>query len=94
MEAYSAPGALTAALGWFRAFPQDIVDNDAWLKQPLQIPYLAIAEPHVLAPMTEQAARISSKHQVVQIAPAGHWVTQQQPCQIADALIAFLGSES
>lgn len=94
VRAYSAPGALSAALGWFRAFPLDIADNDAWLQEPLQVPYLALAEPHVLAPMTEQAARISSKHQVVQIAPSGHWVTQQQPGQVADALIAFLGEDS
>lgn len=94
VRAYSAAGALSAALGWFRAFPQDIVDNDAWLKQPLDIPYLALAEPHVLAPMTEQASRISARHQVTEIAPSGHWVTQQQPGQVTDALIAFLGGES
>jgi haloacetate dehalogenase len=93
VQAYSAPGALSAALGWFRAFPQDIVDNDVWLRQPLDIPYLAIAEPHVLAPMTDQATRISSKHHVVEIGPSGHWVTQQQPGQVADALIAFLGGD-
>jgi pimeloyl-ACP methyl ester carboxylesterase len=84
---------LSAALGWFRAFPQDIADNDAWLKQRLDIPYLAVTEPHVLAAMTEQASRISTRHQVAAIAPSGHWVTQQQPGQVADALIAFLGGE-
>ena len=91
VRAYSAPGALSAGLGWFRAFPQDITDNDAWLQQPLEVPYLALAEPHVLAPMTEQAARISAKHQVVEITPSGHWVTQQQPGQVTDAIISFLG---
>ena len=90
VQAYSAPGALGAALGWFRAFPQDIVDNDNWLQTPLDIPYLAIAEPHVVTPMTAQAARISNHFQVVQIAPSGHWVTQQQPGQVANALIAFI----
>ena len=92
-RAYSAPGALTAALGWFRAFPQDITDNDAWLAEPLDVPYLALAEPHVLTPMTGQAARISARHQVVEIAPSGHWVTQQQPGQVTSALIEFLGGE-
>ena len=94
VHAYSAPGALSAALGWFRAFPQDIVDNDAWLADPLDVPYLAIAEPHVMAPMTNQAKRISNNHQVVEIAPSGHWVTQQQPAQVSDALTAFLADES
>ena len=94
VQAYSAPGALSAGLGWFRAFPQDITDNDAWLQQPLDVPYLALAEPHVLAPMTEQAARISARHHVAEIAPSGHWVTQQQPGQVTDALIAFLGGDS
>jgi pimeloyl-ACP methyl ester carboxylesterase len=91
VQAYSAPGALSAALGWFRAFPQDAADNDVWLQQPLDLPYLALAEPHVLAAMAAQAPRISARHQVAEIAPSGHWVTQQQPGQVADALIAFLG---
>jgi len=94
VRAYSAPGALSAALGWFRAFPQDITDNQVWLRQPLDVPYLALAEPHVLAPMTAQAARISTRHQVVEIAPSGHWVTQQQPGQVAEALLAFLSGDS
>jgi pimeloyl-ACP methyl ester carboxylesterase len=90
VRAYSAPGALSAALGWFRAFPQDITENDAWLAQPLDIPYLAIAEPHVRAAMAEQAGRISARHQVTEVAPSGHWVTQQQPDQVAAALLTFL----
>jgi haloacetate dehalogenase len=94
VRAYSAPGALSAGLGWFRAFPQDITDNDEWLQQPLDVPYLALAEPHVLAPMTEQATRISARHQVVEIRPSGHWVTQQQPGKVTDALISFLGGDA
>jgi haloacetate dehalogenase len=94
VRAYSAPGALSAALEWFRAFPRDVTDNDAWLQEPLDIPYLALAESHVLAPMTEQAARISARHQVVEITPSGHWVTQQQPDQVTAALISFLGGKS
>jgi haloacetate dehalogenase len=90
VNAYAAPGALSAALGWFRAFDQDIVDNDAWLEQPLEVPYLAIAEPHVLGPMTAQAERISKTQRVVEVSPSGHWVTQQQPAQVADALTSFL----
>jgi pimeloyl-ACP methyl ester carboxylesterase len=93
VRAYAAPGALSAALGWFRAFPTDIADNDVWLSDPLDVPYLALAEPHVLAPMTEQAARISARHQVTEIAPSGHWVTQQQPGQVSSALLSFLGEE-
>jgi len=34
VEAYSRPRVLSAALGWFRAFGQDVEDNREWLQRP------------------------------------------------------------
>ena len=91
VAAYSRPGALNAGLGWFRAFGQDIDDNRAWLATRLEVPWLALGDPRVLAGMAEQGTRISSKSQAVEISPAGHWVLQQQPTKVLDALLPFLG---
>jgi hypothetical protein len=34
VEEYSRPRVLSAALGWFRAFGQDVEDNREWLQRP------------------------------------------------------------
>ena len=93
VAAYSGHGSLTAALGWFRAFPQDIEDNDGWLSEPLDLPYLALTEPHVHEAMSAQAGRIAREATVVKVEPSGHWVTHQQPGQVTDALLSFLSTE-
>jgi haloacetate dehalogenase len=90
VAAYSGPGSLSAGLGWFRAFLQDIEDNQAWLATRLDVPWLALGDPRVLAGMAEQGKRISSKSHSVEISPSGHWVLQQQPTQVLDALLPFL----
>lgn len=38
VEVYSRPLVLSAALGWFRAFLQDVEDNREWLQVPLEVP--------------------------------------------------------
>ena len=81
---------LSAALGWFRAFVHDVEDNREWLRLPLEVPYLALADPGALAAMTEQAPLISANPRTTEIGPAGHWILQEQPRQILDALIPFL----
>ncbi len=90
VEAYSRPRVLSAALGWFRAFVQDVEDNREWLQLPLEVPYLALADPGALAAMTKQAQLISADPRMTEIGPAGHWIPQEQPGQILDALIPFL----
>jgi haloacetate dehalogenase len=90
LEAYSGRGALTAGLSWFRAFPQDIEDNRGWLATPLEVPWLALADPRTFTAMTEQGRTISSRSRAVEIGPAGHWVLQQQPQQILDALLPHM----
>jgi haloacetate dehalogenase len=94
LEAYSGRGSLTAGLGWFRAFLQDIEDNRRWLATPLQIPWLALADPRTLTAMTEQGRAISARSRAVEIAPAGHWLLQQQPQQVLDALHRHLAERT
>jgi len=90
VKAYSGPGALSAALGWFRAFGRDIEDNEEWFAEPLNVPYLAMVEPRIRDAMKTQASRIARNPELVEISPSGHWITQQQPAQVARALISFL----
>jgi haloacetate dehalogenase len=90
VAAYAGPGSLGAGLGWFRAFGQDIDDNQNWLAAQLDVPWLALGDPRVIAGMAEQGRRISSNSRAVEISPSGHWVLQQQPGQVVDTLLPFL----
>jgi haloacetate dehalogenase len=93
VAAYASPGSLSAGLSWFRAFGQDIDDNEKWLAKQLQVPWLALGDPAAIAAMAEQGRRISSNSRAVEISPSGHWVLQQQPTQVLDTLTPFLSAD-
>lgn len=40
--------------------------------------------------MTKQAQLITADPRTTEIGPAGHWILQEQPNQILDALVPFL----
>ncbi|MDQ1629982.1 MAG: hypothetical protein QOI54_3726 [Actinomycetota bacterium] len=91
VRAYAAPGALTASLQWYRAFPTDIADNESdFLTRPLAVPYLALADPVTLPEMSRQAARIARDPEVALVEPCGHWLPEQQPDLVVGALSEFL----
>jgi pimeloyl-ACP methyl ester carboxylesterase len=48
------------------------------------------ADPRTFTAMTEQGRTISSRSRAVEIGPAGHWVLQEQPQQILDALLPHM----
>ncbi len=60
------------------------------MQLPLEVPYLALADPGALGAMTKQAQLISADPCTTEIGPDGHWILQEQPGLILDALIPFL----
>jgi pimeloyl-ACP methyl ester carboxylesterase len=100
LEAYRAaiatPGALTAALGWYRAAARQganglLAESAARCEVPtLQIwsdqdPYLG---PEVFAGTERFVPDLTA----LQIPGAGHWVHQWAPTQVNDALLEFFTS--
>ncbi|MEO7214433.1 hypothetical protein [Mucilaginibacter sp.] len=79
-EAYSAPGAIRAGLEVYRAFDQDVLDNEEILKQKgkLSIPVLAVGgEISTSGSLMEgMMNEVADNVTAIRIARTAHWVEE------------------
>ena len=85
--AYTSPAAIRAGDAWYQAFPQDIIDNDAYPK--LTMPVLALGGPGygwLASVMPTKAADLK----VVRVANSGHFIAEEVPDELLNHLERFL----
>lgn len=89
---YAKPGAMQAALGYFKAFPIDAKQNEAFLaKGKLPMPVLTIeGERGMGGALKAQAVDVASDLRSVLLKGAGHWLLSERIPQIKAYLIPFL----
>ncbi|MFC8429478.1 alpha/beta fold hydrolase [Streptomyces sp. NPDC057253] len=84
---------LEASFAWFRAFPQDIADNARFRKKPLAMPVLAVgADGSLGSSVGKQVRRYATHVTPVVVRDSGHWIYEEQPEEMTDLLLRFLGS--
>lgn len=94
-KSYQKPAQLAAALGHFRAFPQDEVDMKTLSATPLDMPILYVGGSGSMGPFLPygvkglQAAG-ATNIETLQVEGAGHWVVDEQPRAFIEGLKAFL----
>lgn len=89
--AYARPGALRGGFEYYRAFPQDEIDNRAFAKQPLTIPVLGLGATGGLGETMGVLLRnVARDVKTVIITDSGHWIAEEQPDQVTAALTAFI----
>lgn len=90
--AFAGPGALRAAIDYYRAFvrrgTRSAADDTALVQRTLLV--WGTADPALLVANTEGLARWVPDLRVVRVEGAGHWVQADAPDQVNAALIAFL----
>jgi pimeloyl-ACP methyl ester carboxylesterase len=94
---FQQPGAMRAGFEYYRSFSQDVSDNRQALAEHgrLRMPVLALAGAggryaERIGPMMEEVADNVS---VGVIPRAGHWLAEENPEAVADALTAFVSQE-
>ena len=88
---YAMPGALRAGFEYYRAFPADARQNQAFAQHKLTMPVLGIGGAGSLGPIVgEELRHVALDVQSVQIDSAGHWVAEEQPEAVSEALLKFL----
>jgi pimeloyl-ACP methyl ester carboxylesterase len=92
-QLYALPHAMHDALEQFAAFPQDGVDNRAFLAQgKLTIPVLAIGADHSYGTVEADDLRQVADHVTsTVITNSGHWIMEEQPAQAVKIIAAFVG---
>ncbi|TCM14168.1 pimeloyl-ACP methyl ester carboxylesterase [Novosphingobium sp. PhB165] len=92
---YARPGAMHAGFEQFKAFDQDVKDDQAFLATgKLTMPVLAVGGDHSFGPMMAvvmRAAATNVKEGVVR--DAGHWLMEEQPGQTVSMVRTFLDAQ-
>jgi pimeloyl-ACP methyl ester carboxylesterase len=89
---YALPHAMHDALEQFAAFPQDGIDNRAFLaKGRLTMPVLAIGGDHSYGALMANEYQVVATHVTgAVVADAGHWLMEEQPTLTVATIRAFL----
>ena len=96
---YSAPGGMRGGFEYYRAIPQDIIQNQNYSKTNLTMPVLALGAgyykftgnvtmPLVIYSMEKLAQNVTS----ITVPNSGHWIPEEQPKILVEQLTKFFGS--
>jgi pimeloyl-ACP methyl ester carboxylesterase len=91
--AMSAPGALTAAINWYRAMP---LSNPRAISQKVSVPTLYVWSDHDVALLPKSAhntARYVTGEYRFEIMPGvSHWIPDEEPDKLADLLLEWFAA--
>ncbi len=92
---YTKPGGMTAGFGYYRAFVQDAKDNQEILgKAKLTLPILAVGGEHGLGTFGEKNLdTVASNVTGLMIKDCGHFVNEEQPQALAQAILTFFAEK-
>lgn len=96
LRCYGKPGGMRALFEYYRALPQDALDNQAWLAAhgKLKMPVLALGGDKSFGrgmEALESLQRVAEDVRGGLVPNAGHWVVEEQPEFVANELLAFFG---
>jgi len=92
VRAYSAPGAMRAALSYYSSFYVTGLQNQETGKSKLTIPVLAIGGDASVGGMVGDEMRRVACDVTADVAPfCGHWIPEEQPQWLAERLLQFFG---
>ncbi len=91
---YARPQAMHDAFAQFAAFPQDAIDNQAFLtKGKLTMPVLAIGgEKSYGATLSAELSFVATDVTPLVIMDSGHWLMEEQPEKTVAAIVHFLST--
>ncbi len=97
-RAYKQPGAMKAGFNFYRATPQDVQDNQAFLAQgKLAMPILCYggAKGRGRGPLAlESWRRVAMDVRGGVVDDCGHWMPEEKPQWAVSELLAFFGEEA
>jgi pimeloyl-ACP methyl ester carboxylesterase len=90
---------MRAGFNLYRATPQDVADNEVFLKQggKLQMPVLCYGRPHGRGRgmgAIESWRRVAADVRGGIAEGCGHWIPEERPDWMIEQLLAFFGEES
>jgi pimeloyl-ACP methyl ester carboxylesterase len=99
---YSAPGGMHAGFEYYRAFPQDAIDNQNYSKTKLTMPVLAIGGGYIpvlggniTMPSVVYGMNILAQNvQGIKVPNTGHFIPEEQPQFVIKQISNFFGKNN
>jgi pimeloyl-ACP methyl ester carboxylesterase len=99
---YSAPGGMRAGFEYYRALPQDAIQNMNYSKTKLTMPVLALGGGYSPAlggnltmPIIAYSMKIAAQNVRTVVVPnSGHWIAEEQPVRLVKLLSNFFGGNT
>ena len=99
---YSAPGGMRAGFEYYRAFPQDAIQNMNYSKTKLTMPVLALGGGYIptfggniTMPTIIYAMKILAQNVTgITVPNAGHFIPEEQPDFVVNSLNKFFSGKS
>jgi pimeloyl-ACP methyl ester carboxylesterase len=94
VRCYTAPGAWHAAFQYYRAWFEDVAQNEIHAATPLEMPVLAVGGAFSSGPFPEHSLNAVAKDvSGCIIDRCGHWIASEQPAALVEELVAFFSPE-
>ena len=99
---YSAPGGMRAGFEYYRAFPQDAIQNENYSKTKLTMPVLALGGGYIpvfggniTMPSIIYGMKILAQNvQGITVSNSGHFIPEEQPEFVIEQLANFFGNNT
>jgi pimeloyl-ACP methyl ester carboxylesterase len=89
-----APGALRAALAYYRAFPQAIEQSKHYANVKLEMPVLALGGESVMGDLAVKSLQqVAVNVQGGVIPHCGHWIASERPDYLVEQLLSFFKAD-
>jgi pimeloyl-ACP methyl ester carboxylesterase len=98
---YSAPGGMHAGFEYYRAFPEDVIQNQNYSKTKLTMPVLAVGGensavggPNIATSSVVYGMKILAQNvQGIIVPNSGHWIPEEQPDFVVKLLNNFFSGK-
>jgi len=99
---YSAPGGMRAGFAYYKALPQDAIENQNYSKTKLAMPVLALVASYLPAfggnisihGLIYGMKILAQDVRAVVVPNSGHWIPEEQPQFVIKQLANFFGGNS
>jgi pimeloyl-ACP methyl ester carboxylesterase len=99
---YSAPGGMHAGFEYYRAFPQDAIQNENYSKTKLTMPVLALGAGYIptfggnitMPTIVYGMQKLAQNFTGITVPNSGHWIPEEQPGFVLDQLSKFFGNSN
>ena len=90
-EKYSRPGRMRAGWQYYQSFEKAAAEFRSFAKAKLKMPVLAIGGDKSNGPLlAEQVKLVATNPEIVVLKDTGHWLMDERPDEVIDALSKFL----